>query len=200
MLGSTVRPIRRRAWSMQGAKCSSGPGGMVDQVLQTLIRRRCNNVRVKAALALGAAMFLAPLLLADHRHVISDDKVDFSSVKTFSVREGTAKTIRAELSNKLILKKIEDAIRSELAGKGLTESQDRPDVTVSFTVGQDRPNGPSVIFDHGTLAIDMTAREGNRMIWQGVYTDDSSTPAKVADKLPSQVQKLLAEYPPKKKK
>jgi len=173
---------------------------MVDQVLQTLIRRRCNNVRVKAALALGAAMFLAPLLLADHRHVISDDKVDFSSVKTFSVREGTAKTIRAELSNKLILKKIEDAIRSELAGKGLTESQDRPDVTVSFTVGQDRPNGPSVIFDHGTLAIDMTAREGNRMIWQGVYTDDSSTPAKVADKLPSQVQKLLAEYPPKKKK
>lgn len=145
-------------------------------------------------------MCLAPLLLADHRHVISDDKVDFAVLRTFSIREGAAKTTRPELNNTLIFKKTEDAIRAQLSAKGLTESPNRPDVIVSFTIGDDRPNGPSVIFDQGTLVIAMTARESNSMVWQGVYTDDRSTPAKVAEKLPGMVQKLLSEYPPKKKK
>jgi hypothetical protein len=144
-------------------------------------------------------MFLAPLLLADHQHVVIDDKADFSTVRTFSIREGRATTTRPELNNKLIFKKIEDAIRAQLSAKGLTEAQNRPDVMVSFSVGEDRPNGPSVIFDRGTLVIEMM-RDGNSLIWHGVFTDDSSTPAKHAEKLPRDVQKLLAEYPPKKKK
>jgi hypothetical protein len=159
-----------------------------------------DNRGVTPAIALATAMLLAPLLLADRRHVVSDDKVDFAGLKTFSVREGRAKTTRPELNNKLILKKTEDAIRAQLLRKGLTELQDRSDVMVSFTIGDDRPNGPSVIFDQGTLVIDMTARAGNSMIWQGVYTDDSSTPARVAAKLSGMVQRLLSEYPPKKKK
>jgi hypothetical protein len=83
---------------------------------------------MKPAIALVTVMLLAPLLPADRRHAISDDKVDFSAVKT------------------------------------------------------DRPNGPSVIFDQTTVVIDMTAREGNGVIWHGVYTDDRSTPAKAAEK------------------
>jgi hypothetical protein len=154
---------------------------------------------MKPALALVTVMLLAPSLLADHRYVVSDDKVDFSGLKTFSIREGGAKTTRPELNNKLIFKKIEDAIRAQLSAKGLTESQTRPDVMVNFTIGEDRPNGPSVIFDQGTLVIDMTARETNGLIWRGVYTDDKSTPAKLADKLPGKVKDLLSEYPPKKK-
>ena len=145
-------------------------------------------------------MLLAPLLLADHHHVVTDDKANFSALKTFSIREGRAKTTRPELNNKLIFRKIEDAIRAQLSAKGMTEKQSQPDVVVGFSVGEDRPHGPSVIFDQGTLVIDITARDGNSMIWQGVYTDEKSTPAKLAEKLPRDVQKLLAEYPPKKKK
>jgi hypothetical protein len=151
-------------------------------------------------MALATVMFIAPLLLADHRQVIADDKTDFSSLKTFSIQEGRARTTRPELNNKLIFRKIEDAIRTQLSAKGLTESQNGPDVVVGFSVGEDRPNGPSVVFDQGTLVIDMTTRDGNRMVWHGVYTDEKSTPAKLAEKLPGIVQKLLADYPPKRKK
>jgi len=63
-------------------------------------------------------MFLAPLLLADHHHVVADDKIDFSGLKTFSIREGHATTTRPELNNKLIFKKIADAIRAQLSAKG----------------------------------------------------------------------------------
>lgn len=155
---------------------------------------------MRPAVGLVIAVLLAPPLAADRRHVISDDTVDCSALKTFSMGEGAAKTTRPELSNKLFLKKIGDAIRAQLSAKGLTESPDRPDMMVSFTIGQDRPNGPSVIFNQGTLVIEMTAREGHSPIWQGVYTDDTRTPAKVADKLPGKVKDLLAEYPPKRKK
>ena len=155
---------------------------------------------MRTVIALAALMLVAPLILGDHHRVVTDDKMDFSALKTFSIREGRATTTRPELNNKLIFKKIEDAIRAQLSAKGMAEAQNRPDVVVGFSVGEDKPHGPSVIFDHGTLVIEMTKRDGNNLIWQGVYTDDKSTPAKLAEKLPNDVQKLLSEYPPKKKK
>jgi len=145
-------------------------------------------------------MFVVPLLFADYHHVVSDNKTDFSTLKTFSIREGRATTTRPELNNRLIFKKVEDAIRVQLSTKGLTEAQNQADVVVGFRLGEDRPHGPSVTFDRGTLVIDITTREGSSMIWQGVYTDDNATPAKVAGRLPRYVEKLLSEYPPKKKK
>jgi hypothetical protein len=155
---------------------------------------------MKPAVALVIVMFLAPLLLADRHHVVADDKADFSALRTFSIREGSAKTSRPELNNKLMFKKIEDAIRAQLSAKGLTESQHSPDLVVSFVLGEDRRRGPSMVFDQGTLVIELTRRDSNSMIWQGVYTDEDSTPAKVAEKLPRNVQKLFSEYPPKKRK
>jgi hypothetical protein len=155
---------------------------------------------MKTAVSFAIVMFLASPFLADRRHVVTDDKTEFSAIRTFSISEGRAKTTRPELNNRLIFKKIEDAIRAQLSARGLTESQNRPDVVVSFVVGEDRPHGPSVVFDQGTLVIELTRRDSNSMIWQGVYTDEESTPAKVAEKLPRNVQKLLSEFPPKKKK
>ena len=38
------------------------------------------------------------------------------------------------------------------------------------------------------------------MIWQGIQTDDTNNPAKVAERLPGSMKKLLSEYPPKRKK
>ena len=154
---------------------------------------------MRLAAALASSLLLTPLLLADHQHVVSADTTAFTSVRTFSMREGRATTTRPELNNRLIFGKIEDAIRTQLAMKGLKESSSSPDVFVSFVVGEDRPNGPSVIFNQGTLVIDITARDGNKLIWQGVYTDEKSSPAKHAGKLTSDVKKLLAEYPPKKR-
>jgi len=151
-------------------------------------------------IAFAVVLLCTPVLLADRQHVVADDKMDFSALKSFSISEGRATTTRPELSNTLIFQHIADAIRKQLAGKGLTETPDRSDVIVGFTIGQDRPNGPSTTFDQGTLMIDITTRAGNTLIWHGVYTDDKSTPAKVADKLSCRVQKLLPAYPPTQKR
>jgi hypothetical protein len=154
----------------------------------------------RVAASLIVLLLFAPALLAGRREVIIDDKADFTRIKTFLMREGQATTTRPELSNRLFLANISDAIRRQLSAKGLTESPDRPDVMVRFTIGQDRPHGPSVVFDRGTLVIEMTARESGASIWHGVYTDETSAPAKVAEKMPGKVQSLLAEFPPKKTK
>ena len=149
---------------------------------------------------LASLIFFTAPFLADHRHVVSDDKVDFSTLKTFAIREGQATTTRPELNNNLIFKKVEEAIRSQLVTKGLKEAQDRPDVFVTFRLGEDRRSGPSTVFDKGTLVIEVTSTANKSLVWQGVYTDENSSPAKVAQKLPDDVKKLFSEYPPKKKK
>jgi hypothetical protein len=151
------------------------------------------------AMVLAGLLLVATPLVADYRHVIADDRTDFSSVKTFLLRAGRATTTRPELNNALVLKKVQDAIRAQLVAKGLKETADDADVTLDFTVGEDRPNGPSVTFDRGVLVVRMTRRESNDLIWQGVYTDDKSDPAALAGKIPGHVRKLLSEYPPKKK-
>ena len=147
-----------------------------------------------------ALMLVAPVLLADHHHIASDETVNFEAIKTFLIREGSATTTRPELNNKLIIKKVENAIRAQLLQKGLTEDPNRADAVVSFRVGQDRRNGPRTIFDKGTLLIDITKRDTNNTIWQGTYTHEESNPAKVAEQLGNRVQKLFSEFPPKKKK
>ena len=156
--------------------------------------------RITRAVAVVAVLLCAPALLADRQHVVADDKVDFSALKSFAIREGRATTTRPELNNTLMFQNIENAIRKQLVAKALTEVPDRSDVIVGFTIGQDRPNGPSTTFDQGTLVIDITTRADNTLIWHGVYTDDKSSPARVAEKLPRGVEKLLGVYPPKQKK
>lgn|GEM_PF-6912444 len=150
--------------------------------------------------AFAILLLVAPLALADHRYVTADDKLDFSALKTFSFVSGKATTTRPELNNNLVYKKIQDAIRTQLLAKGMTEAQNGSDVVIGLTVGQDKPNGPSVLFDNGVLTISMTRQDSNALIWQGVFTDEDVTPAKFAEKLPSHAMKLFSQYPPKKKK
>jgi hypothetical protein len=155
---------------------------------------------LRTTMALAALMLLAPLLIADDRHVVFDEKIDFSSLKTFAIREGRSTTKTPELNNKLILKNIENAVRSDLVSKGMVETQSRPDIWINFTLGQDRRAGPSTVFDQGVLVIDFMAGDTNDPVWHGVYSDPNSSPAKLATKLPGNVKKLLSPYPPKKKK
>jgi len=155
---------------------------------------------MRFATALAVAVVLAPALVLAQQHIVLDVETDFATLKTFAIREGRATTSRPEIDNDLIFRKVADAIRKSLVAKGMTESATRADVTVGFTLGEDRPNGPSVAFNRGTLAIDFRVPDGDRMVWQGVYRDDTNNPARVADNLPSYVQKVLSKYPPKKKR
>jgi hypothetical protein len=154
---------------------------------------------VKTALTVALLMFGTVPLLADRQYVVFDDKVDFSSLRTFAFQGGRATTTRSELNNALILKSVEDAIRAQLVDKGMKEATTSPDVWVHFSVGQDRPNGPSVTFDEGVIVVQMTKRDSSSLIWHGTYRDEKSSPARLAERLPACIKKLLSGYPPKKK-
>jgi hypothetical protein len=161
-------------------------------------------------LAVPFAIFLlaAPVLVADEHHVVSDEKTDFSTFKTFTIHEGKTASRKPEINNKLTLKSVEDAIRSGLLSKGLKESQDRPDLVVTFSldeqgqrgvIGRGLRNTRVIRTSEGTLVLLITHRATNNLVWQGVYLDDEGTAAKLAKKLPNDARKLLKEYPPKKK-
>src|SRR5262245_36064166 len=141
---------------------------------------------------------VAPLV-ANSQHVVFDDKVDFSHLQTFAIRDGRATTTRPELNNKLVLKSAEDAIRSQLLSRGMKEVATAPDVFVTFSLGQDRPSGPSVTFDQGVVLVQVTKRDSNSLIWHGTYRDERSSPARLAEQVPVYIKKLLAKYPPRKK-
>jgi hypothetical protein len=154
---------------------------------------------LRIAIALGIALLTAVPLLADGQYVVFDDKVDFSRLLTFEIQPGRATTTRPELNNRLILASAGDAIRAHLVTKGMKEAATDADVLVSFSLGQDRPSGPSVTFDEGVIVVQITRRDPRALIWHGTYRDQKSSPARLAERVPAYVKKLLAGYPPKKK-
>jgi hypothetical protein len=155
---------------------------------------------LRIAIGLGIlALAIAPRA-ASGQHVVFDDKIDFTRLQTFAIQPGRATTTRPELNNRLILDSAGDAIRAQFAGKRLKEAAtDAADVLVSFSIGQDRPNGPSVTFDEGVIVVQVTRRDPRALIWHGTYRDPQSSPAKLAERVPAYIKKLLAGYPPKRK-
>jgi hypothetical protein len=152
-------------------------------------------------------MLLAPILTADTRHIEADEKADFSAFRTFVVREGRATSRKVEINNPLLLTKIQDAIRTALSSKGMKETPDRPDLVVTFSLGEQGQRGVVgrgirdmrvISTSEGTLVIEMTS--GTSVVWHGTYTDGEADAAKLAKKLPDDAKKLISEYPPKKKK
>lgn len=158
------------------------------------------TMRAKA-LSLGF-MLSAVLLFADDRSVDFDRHTDFSTLKTFALREGKVDSPRPELNNTLVLKKIGDGIRAELISKGLKETLNNPDIIVDYSVtGEDfaaQRGGPAESSE-GTLVVDMLKRDSRELIWRGVYRDSERSNAKLGQKLPGDAKKLLSEYPPKQK-
>jgi hypothetical protein len=154
---------------------------------------------VRIAIALLTLALAATPLAAAGQHVVFDDKIDFSRLQTFAIQPGHATTTRPELNNRLILASGEDAIRAQLLTKRLREVATDPDILVSFSLGQDRPNGPSVTFDEGVIVVQVTNRDTSTLIWHGTYRDQRSSPARLAERVPAYIKKLLAGYPPKKK-
>jgi hypothetical protein len=148
-------------------------------------------------------------------------------VTTFAIRPGRIDSRKPELNNRLFLQKIDAAIRSALAAKGLKEAADRPDLVVNFSVasqdysitggqrGTRTPDGPRgsgirgevipgtgpipELFTEGTLVIDMTAGQTGALVWRGTYRDEERTGPRLARNLPDDATELVSKYPARKR-
>ena len=93
---------------------------------------------------------LLPLLLAADRSEIDfDPEADFTQFKTYTLARGSVYSKKPELQNQAMHEKLEAAIRSALAAKGLTEATAKPDLEVEWTVG---PPEQRAVFLHQRLA------------------------------------------------
>ena len=152
---------------------------------------------VLMAVTLGAG-----LLVADDRTVDFDPHTDFSTLRTFAVRDGQVDSPEPELNNALVLTKIADTIRMELTSKGLRETVNNPDVIVDYRISgrvYSEGRGGAISSSEGTLVIDLTKRETKALAWRAVYRDSERNSARLAQRLPGDAKRLLSEYPPKQK-
>jgi len=162
------------------------------------------------------AILLALLALSTFAQKVtieSDDTVDFSQYKTFSIVNGELNAKSAALNNDLIHRKIEENIRKRLTEKGLTEVSTRPDLNVRFNLGAPRRNerdvvavGPyggvrrvRVVYTDGTLVIDLRDTSRKELVWRSQAVDSESDASKIAGHLDDMVKKSFEKYPPKKK-
>jgi Domain of unknown function (DUF4136) len=161
-----------------------------------------NILRMRIISFLAGLLVCTLTLLSDEQSVDFDHHTDFSTIKTFALHEGKVNSPRPELNNALVLGKIGDAIRSALVAKGLKETKSNPDVLVDYGItGEDfsETRGGPAAFSQGTLVIDLVKRDPKILVWRGVYRDNEKNNAKLAQKLPDDVKKTLAQYPPRQK-
>jgi hypothetical protein len=82
-----------------------------------------------------APLLLCPLLaVADDHTVNSDATVDFSTIKTFAIRETKSASQKYEFNNRLFMKKVAQIVRADLIKKGLEENAASPDLLIDFSI------------------------------------------------------------------
>jgi hypothetical protein len=164
-------------------------------------------------------------LSGDTRSVEFDPNVDFSTIRTFTIRDGKVNSEKPELNNRLFIQALGDSIRGALTAKGLKEVAANPDVFIDFRIagmdysviggrrGTRIPDGPGrqrgfvvpgtgpqpELFTEGTLVIDISKDQYRTLIWRGTYRDEERSSPTLARRLPEDARKLLSEYPPRKK-
>lgn len=171
---------------------------------------------------LAVATFVFMLASCASVRVASDyDKnVDYTAYKTFGFyKQGVDKVEISDLDKKRILKAIEE----NLMAKGFTKS-DKPDLLVNiFTKSREQIDinqfnagwgygwgwgwnpywgGRTSVTSstEGTLFIDLIDAKKKELVWQGEGTGDlTKDPEKKDAKTKEFVDKILAQYPPKKK-
>jgi len=184
---------------------------------------------MKSILAKTAAIFAATFILcsvaqAQKTEAAFDDKVDFSTYKTFAFDKEGAR-------NPYVAKLIADAIERELTARGLTRVDTDADLKVVYLAAT-VPNlqVQNVPFYHvvnpaysgmvgsatmnmwdvttGTLVIDLLDRKIDRTVFRGTITDvlqhaptaDLQSDAKtVAKPINKGVAKIFKKYPVKRK-
>jgi len=183
------------------------------------------KTRVFAGLA---AMLLVPALaMAQKTSYDFDKSADFSTLKTYALKEGTP------VGQQLIDDRIVAAIEAALASKGLTKASSDPDVVVVYHVAFDKQKDISTFSSGygggygpygygwgggwgggttstqvrdiliGTLVVDMADAKKKQVVWRGMGVKEVNTTAKPdkRDKsITSAITKIFKNYPPKVKK
>jgi hypothetical protein len=172
---------------------------------------------------LAIAALMIPTLAAAQKTSYDYDKTaNFSSYKTYAMKDGT------KVGQELIDNRIVNAIETELAAKGLTKS-DTPDVFVVYHVAFDKEKDISTFSSGygggygpygwgwgggmggtsttqvrdiliGTLVIDMADAKKGQVAWRGMGVKEVNTQAKPdkRDKsITNAVKKIFKNYPPK---
>jgi len=147
--------------------------------------------------------------------------VDFSGFQTFKYQDSD-KSLAA--SAPLAHQRIVAAIRQEMNASGLTEVDEKPDVSVTYygstneqlqfqttymatgfsRRGWRRPGvsvGTSstraVTYEQGTLVIDIWATEADQLVWRGVVSDTlSGNPDRNTNKISQGVARAFENFPP----
>lgn len=142
-----------------------------------------------------------------------DQAADFTTYKTFAIREVKLTSTNPVLNSDLIKKRIEAEIERALKAMGLTlvagpadldlwcqfGSDSREDVDV--VRGGGRGTGPSVVrtpTTEGTLVIDLRNPATRALIWRGVATEQQREAVRLQGRLENMVKKSIAKYPRKK--
>ena len=182
------------------------------------------KTRVLAGLA---ALLLVPALAMAQKVSYDFDKsADFSTYKTYALKEGTP------VGQQLIDDRIVAAIDSQLAAKGFTKAASDPDVVVVYHVAFDKQKDISTFSSGygggygpygwgwgggwaggttttqvrdilvGTLVIDVADAKKNQLAWRGMGVKEVNTQAKPEKRdksINEAVKKILKNYPPKVK-
>lgn len=183
------------------------------------------HLRVALTLVLMLTALCAPAVRAADAIIDADRTVDFSRLKTFTLRRESIELDRPEINSPLVRSQVTEQVRATLAARGLQEvSQGPADVIVDWSAGGQRfainewgraipldemrggaripPGNPWMglpeSFVEGVLVIDLTARDTGLLVWRGVHRNQEGSTAKLAHKLPGYAKKMLATWPPKK--
>jgi hypothetical protein len=148
-----------------------------------------------------------------------DKSVDFTKVKTFSVKIGTS------WNNELSEKRVVEAVETKLTSLGLTKAadpasadaevvlhgatSDKQDLQTFYTgfaggygwggwgMGMGTATTTSVTYTVGTLVLDMFAKDSHALIFRGSASDTlASKPEKNAKKLNKALGKMFYDFPP----
>jgi hypothetical protein len=164
-------------------------------------------------LVLGVLFALGAL--AQKVEVESDQAVDFSKFKTFTIKEGRLNSKNPSLSSELVRKRLDLDIQKYLAAKGLTFAPNGPaDLNIFYTLGAVRKTeleaypagwrgwGTRVVrvpFTEGTLVTDLRDPTTRSLVWRAIAREDKGDASKVEGKLDDMVKKSFDKYPPKAK-
>lgn len=172
----------------------------------------------RSAALITAFVLLPAVLIAQKTSFDYDKTATFSAFKSYALKDGT------NVGDPLIDNRIVAAIEKQLAAKGLTKTDAKPDLTVMYHVAFDKQKDISAFSTGGgpygyrwgggwgstdvrvkdilvgTLVIDIADANKGEVVWRGMGVKEVDVQAK-ADKrdknINNAVQKILKNYPPK---
>jgi hypothetical protein len=147
-----------------------------------------------------------------------DTKADFASLKTFSFMPVTAE---ANI-NTLNVKRIQDAVHTQLGFKGYTMIPDNPDFLIAmhltkklkkivigdggYSFGSGSYWGSTFSheyeYEEGTFVLDFVDTQSKELIWRGVAMveiRDDISPEERIERINEIAQEILNNFPPTKK-